>query len=195
MKQLKSKLQSIEGKGYKTYKSIQGSYSFHRYEVHVDYVQGDPFAAPSKIRIVIPNAYRKIAQEWKELSHRRIYVEDLIVRDVARAIKKNGTRIKGNGKSGLIKVDVPGQEIIDRTAVQIDDAHVTICLMIGLPAFGRKVNGKDAEKLFFEAIPTILSESIFFITDERMEEVAKLSDQHQAITIKSGELDRCSSRR
>lgn len=181
MKQLQNKLQSIDGKGYKAYKSIQGRYSFHRYELHVDYVQGDPFAAPSKIRIIIPNAYREIQPEWKENQQRKIYVEDLIARYVANAIYKNNTFIKGTGKSGLIHIDAPGQEIIDRTAVQIDDAHVTICLSIGLPAFGRKINGKDAQKLFFDAIPAILSASIFTISDQAIDEVVNLSDQHQAI--------------
>ncbi|CQR47109.1 putative ATPase of the ABC class [Paraliobacillus sp. PM-2] len=181
MKELQNKLQSIDGKGYKAYKSIQGRYSFHRYELHVDYVQGDPFAAPSKIRIIIPNAYRNIHPEWKKSHNRKIYVEDLIARYVAKAINNNSFLIKGSGKSGLINIDTPGQEIIDRTAVQIDDAHVTICLSIGLPAFGRKINGKDARKLFFDAIPTILSESIFTISDVSIEEVVKLSDQHQSI--------------
>ncbi|MFB1051163.1 ABC-ATPase domain-containing protein [Paraliobacillus sp. JSM ZJ581] len=181
MKQLQNKLQSMDGKGYKAYKSIQGRYSFHRYELHVDYVQGDPFAAPSKIRMIIPNAYRNIYPEYKQNQHRKTYVEDLIARYVAKAIDADKSLIKGSGKSGLIHIDTPGQEIIDRTAVQIDDAHVTICLSIGLPAFGRKINRKDAQKLFFNAIPSILSESIFTISDQAIDEVVKLSDQHQAI--------------
>ncbi|GAA5416774.1 hypothetical protein Pryu01_01812 [Paraliobacillus ryukyuensis] len=181
MKKLQNKLRNINGKGYKAYKEIQGKYSFHRYEVHVDYVQGDPFASPSKIRIVIPNEYRTIYPEWKLEANRKIYAEDWIARYVAKAINKNSAEAKGSGKSGIIKIDAPGQEILDRTAVQIDEAHVTICLSIGLPAFGRKINGKGAESLFFDAIPAILTDSIFAVTDKAIERVVQLADQHQAI--------------
>lgn len=181
MKKLQHKLKEMDGKGYKAYKSIQGTYSFHRYELHVDYVQGDPFAAPSKIRIVIPDAYRKIQADWKKNRSREIYVEDLLARSVANAIYKNTTSLKGSGKSGLVHIDQPGQEILERTAVQIDQSYLTICLSVGLPAFGRKINGKDAQKLFFEVIPQVLSDSIFSILDHEIEQVIELSDQHQAI--------------
>ncbi|WP_077624418.1 ABC-ATPase domain-containing protein [Sediminibacillus massiliensis] len=181
MKNLQKKLQQIDGKSYKGYKSIQGRYSFHRYELLIDYVQGDPFAAPSKIRIVVPDAYRKIKSEWKQNYNRRVYTEDAIARKVASAIAGNTIFSKGSGKSGLIAVDAPGQEILERTAVGIESGQVTICLSVGLPANGRRINGKEAEKLFFDAIPSILEKSIFKIKDEEIEKSVKLADQHLAI--------------
>ncbi|WP_186579364.1 ABC-ATPase domain-containing protein [Aquibacillus kalidii] len=181
MNKLQNILRQIDGKSYKAYKSIQGSYSFHRFEVIIDYVQGDPFAAPSKIRIVIPNAYRKMNREWKDKFHRKLYTEDVIARSVAKAIATNVVTSKGSGKSGLIAIDAPGQEILERTAVSVDPNHVTICLSIGLPANGRRINGKEAEKLFIEAIPAILENSIFTITDETIIEAVQLAEQHQAI--------------
>ena len=51
---LRSNLQRIDGKGYKAYKDIQGEYSFNDFSVFVDYVQGDPFAGPSRVRIRVP---------------------------------------------------------------------------------------------------------------------------------------------
>ncbi|MRH45148.1 ATPase [Aquibacillus halophilus] len=181
MKELQSSLQQIDGKSYKAYKTIQGRYSFHRYEIMIDYVQGDPFAAPSKIRVIIPNAYRKVKEHWKDNYYRRTYAEDIIARSVAHAINNNTIHGKGTGKSGMIAVDAPGQEIIERSAVSLDPNHVTICLSIGLPANGRRINGKEAEKLFFKAIPTILGNSIFTITDDEIEAATQLADQHQAI--------------
>lgn len=52
MEKLKRILQKIDGKGYKAYKDIQGSYIGNGYHLHIDYVQGDPFASPSRIRFV-----------------------------------------------------------------------------------------------------------------------------------------------
>ncbi|UOQ48485.1 ABC-ATPase domain-containing protein [Gracilibacillus caseinilyticus] len=184
MNKLQQLLKNIDGKGYKAYKSIQGSYSFHRYEISVDYVQGDPFASPSKIRIIIPNAYRQMKEEWKEHKQRNIYVADHIARSVAEAISKASIHSKGSGKSGLIHIDKPGQEILERTAVQIKDDKTVICLSIGLPANGRKINGKQAETLFLTTIPSILRNSIFAVTDEALEKSAQLADQHAAIRQK-----------
>ncbi|MDL4840397.1 ABC-ATPase domain-containing protein [Aquibacillus rhizosphaerae] len=187
MKKLQKLLSEIDGKSFKAYKSIQGRYSFHHFELMVDYVQGDPFAAPSKIRIIIPNVYRKIDSSWKDDYFRKVYAEDTIARSVAAAIAKNNKQSKGSGKSGLIAIDAPGQEILDRTAVSIDPSHVTICLSIGLPANGRRINGNEAEKLLFDAIPGILSKSIFSIEDDSIHAAVKLADQHQAIRRKMEE--------
>ncbi|SFL54992.1 Predicted ATPase of the ABC class [Gracilibacillus orientalis] len=187
MKKLQQLLKSIDGKGYKAYKSIQGRYSFHRYEISVDYVQGDPFASPSKIRIVIPDAYRPIKDEWKQSKERNIYVADHIARSVAKAIQAVAKQLQGSGKSGLIHIDQPGQEILERTAVQIKNDKTIICLSVGLPANGRRINGKEAEKLFFTILPSILKHSIFSIKDEEIEQKVQLADQHIAIREKMKE--------
>ncbi|WP_053217071.1 ABC-ATPase domain-containing protein [Virgibacillus senegalensis] len=187
MKDLQRKLQQIDGKSYKGYKGIQGRYSFHRYELVIDYVQGDPFASPSKIRLIVPDAYRKINPAWKENRQRKIYSEDRIARAVSKAIHHNTVYSKGSGKSGLIAIDSPGQEILERSAVQLDPGFTTICLSIGLPANGRRINGKEAEKLFFDIIPGIMEKSIFSISDKEIEESVQLADQHQVIRQKMKE--------
>ncbi|WP_334313864.1 ABC-ATPase domain-containing protein [Aquibacillus salsiterrae] len=186
MNKLQNLLKDIDGKGYKAYKSIQGRYSFHRFELVIDYVQGDPFASPSKIRVIIPDAYKRMKPEWKTDKHRRLYVEDLITRKVEKAIEANKDQGKGSGKSGLIMIDSPGQEIIDRTAVTIQSDNITICMSVGLPANGRKINSREAAKMFFDAIPQILGNSIFQLDDE-INDVITLADQHQVIRQKMKE--------
>ncbi|MCA0969788.1 ABC-ATPase domain-containing protein [Halobacillus litoralis] len=181
MKKLQQLLNQIDGKSYKGYKQIQGTYSFSTYKLHIDYVQGDPFAAPSKIRIHVPNQHRSISSEWRETKRRKTYTEDRMTREVAAAIQSNDVFIKGSGKSGMVSVDQPGQEILERTAVTFDGKGTTICLTVGLPANGRRINGKQAEKLFFTVVPEILKRSIFSIEDEQLEEAARLADQHDVI--------------
>ena len=66
MKRLENNLLQIDRKSYKAYKQIAGSYTYPRYTLYIDYVQGDPFASPSKIRIGIPEKERHIAAEWLE---------------------------------------------------------------------------------------------------------------------------------
>ena len=48
---LKRTLLRIDGRGYKAYKDIEGEYDFGEYQLHIDRVQGDPFASPSRVRI------------------------------------------------------------------------------------------------------------------------------------------------
>lgn len=51
---LRSLLERIDHKGYPAYKDTRGSYRFGGYTLHIDHVQGDPFASPSKVSISIP---------------------------------------------------------------------------------------------------------------------------------------------
>ncbi len=182
MEKLRQLLRKIDGKGYKAYKDIQGTYAFGSWGLAVDYVQGDPFASPSKIRVMVPRKNAGYEGSWNQTKQRRIRTEDYIARIVAREIKKKGGKgAGGTGKSGLIMIDAPGQEVLERTAVSIDAEVIEICLSIGLPAHGRRVLGKQAEKLFFEEIPVILKGSIFNIDHSELSHALQLADQQQAI--------------
>ncbi len=44
----------MDGKSYPAYKAIKGSYQYQDFELSIDHVQGDPFAIPSKVRVIIP---------------------------------------------------------------------------------------------------------------------------------------------
>ena len=52
--ELKNLLQRIDHKGYPAYKDTRGSYEFPGYVLSIDHVQGDPFAAPSKVKYPCP---------------------------------------------------------------------------------------------------------------------------------------------
>ncbi|WJE16681.1 ABC-ATPase domain-containing protein [Halobacillus sp. ACCC02827] len=181
MNRLQQQLKQIDGKSYKAYKQLQGNYRFPNYDLFLDYVQGDPFASPSKIRIRIPDKQREMKASWKDGSRRKYYTEDRLTRAVAKRISKTQTSVKGSGKSGIVSVDRPGQEILERTAVQLENDSVVVCLTVGLPANGRRINGKQAEKLFFSILPEIMKQSIFKIKDEELEAACQLADQHEAI--------------
>ncbi|MET3683567.1 putative ABC-class ATPase [Alkalibacillus flavidus] len=187
MKQLKSLIQQIDHKSYKAYKDIQGHYSFQDYRIMIDYVQGDPFATPSKIRLLIDGETQPVPKTWLETKRRRIYVEDYIARTVHQAIMNQRMSIKGTGKSGMIAIDAPDQEILERTAVSVSEQGITVCLSIGLPANGRKINGKEADKLFFQALPQMMSSSVLALDFAQIDKKLELADQHDAIRTKMKE--------
>ena len=51
---LQTLLRQIDHKGYPAYKDTKGKYQFQQYVLSIDHVQGDPFAAPSKVSFLLP---------------------------------------------------------------------------------------------------------------------------------------------
>src|SRR6056297_2163809 len=157
-------LNKIDRKGYKAYKDIEGTFFFEEenYTLFIDHVQGDPFAAPSKIRIIIAQEKAGFPAESYSNKSREIATRDFIIRMFADAIKRHSKGSRGSGKSGKVSIDSPGQEILERTAAFIDDDEVEIRFTVGLPAFGRKIAGREAKNLFFNELPDIVSESMLY---------------------------------
>lgn len=50
---LRRALRAIDHKSYPAYKDLKGSYSFGNYVLSIDHVQGDPFASPSRLSILV----------------------------------------------------------------------------------------------------------------------------------------------
>ncbi|MEO0604181.1 MAG: P-loop domain-containing protein, partial [Myxococcota bacterium] len=68
---------------------------------------------------------------------------------------------RGSGKSGLIDVLRPGPAVVARSALRIDrSGTATVRLAVGLPARGRRIDGRQARALFadlraaLDALPT-----------------------------------------
>ncbi|HLR02710.1 MAG TPA: ABC-ATPase domain-containing protein [Virgibacillus sp.] len=183
MKQLIQQLNNIDQKGYKAYKGIQGTYTFNDFQLCIDYVQGDPFASPSRIRVVIPANKRPLKREWLKTPSRITATEDRIARAVGKEVFANPISIKGSGKSGAILFDAPKQEVIKRSAVMIDTKRdeIVVCISVGLPANGRRINGREARKLFEKAIPSIIQKSALSLSNEEIERAVQLRDQQDRI--------------
>ncbi len=154
-------LSRIDGKGYKAYRDIRGVYRFPDYILFIDHVQGDPFAAPSRIRIRIDQKAAGFPLHTFENYSREIGLETYLCKRLHREIL--GKRKKaGSGKSGLIEVDAPGQVMLERTAVFVTDDFVEARIFMGLPASGRRILGREAEGMFVNALPAIVRESLFY---------------------------------
>ena len=156
---LRQILHRIDGRGYKAYKDIQGGYDFENFELIVDYVQGDPFAAPSKLRVRVPQSVAQFPTETFHSRSRRVALRDCLTRQFSRAAKRASTN-RGTGKSGRIAIDTPGQEILQRTSVIVDDAIVEARFVAGLPAKGRKVLGKQAAAMLCDDLPNLVEAAL-----------------------------------
>ena len=160
VKDLRGILSRIDGRGYKAYKDLQGSYDFGEVVLGLDHIQGDPFAAPSKVRLRLPESVAQFPQELSRTPVRRIALEDFLARRVAEALRRQAAEPRGSGKSGLITIDAGGQEVLERTAVVVAPDWVEARLYVGLPAAGRRVLGREARAMLCEELPEIAREAL-----------------------------------
>jgi predicted ABC-class ATPase len=159
---LKRTITRIDGRGYKAYKDTKGSYAFGLYTLIIDHVQGDPFAAPSRVRVRLPIEGTGFPQDLWDNKVRRIAFCDYLARGFHGAIRRWTKGNRGMGKSGLVEIDRGGQEILERNAVVIDREDLEARFVVGLPAAGRTILGKEALGIFFEEIPHIIEGSLLY---------------------------------
>ena len=105
---LKKELIKIDHKSYGMYKTLGDSYSYGNYILHIDHVQGDPFASPSKSSVFIPLQRAAYPSGYFDAPHKQTALEDYLVRQFCQEIAKYNFKAKGSGKSGLIATAIQG---------------------------------------------------------------------------------------
>ncbi len=182
-RELREQLRNIDHKSYPMYKSLKGSYRFGEYVLSIDHVQGDPFAAPSHVCITVDVKRANFpAYAMKDTLTRRS-LADLLLREFSQQVNHFTFKAKGSGKSGLISVTHPGQEVLTRTACEVNEREITVRFAIGLPANGRTINARELDKILFEYLPQCVEKSLFYrnLDDKRIKEVIELAEDQQAI--------------
>ena len=148
-------LTRIDGRGYPAYKDIRGSYHMGSYILHIDHVQSDPFASPSRIRIEVPQSKAGFPASLYDTPVRHRALSDYLTRQLILCVHRYAKGNRGSGKSGAVRVQSLGQEILERTSVVIDRDKAEARLTVGLPAAGRRVLGRQAIGMFGEELPRI----------------------------------------
>ncbi|GFI32162.1 hypothetical protein IMSAGC013_03561 [Lachnospiraceae bacterium] len=181
---LRELLTRIDHKGYPAYKDTRGSYQFEGYVLSIDHVQGDPFAAPSKVSIHVPGKTAGFPSDLYEEKHKRIALQDYLLRKFARESETFNFKAKGSGKSGLMSVSRCGQEILERTACELkQDGTLIIRMEIGFPANGRTINSRELIKILFEFLPGCVKKSLYYssLNKKDVQKNAELAEDQQFI--------------
>ncbi|MEM8721810.1 MAG: ABC-ATPase domain-containing protein [Cyanobacteria bacterium P01_G01_bin.39] len=168
---LNSLLLKLDGANYKAYKDLDRSYQFEDFRLIIDRVQGDPFAAPSQMRIIMTQAVAGYPAQLYRSKSREIATRDYIARQFANAAQKISTR-RGTGKSGLIAIAPLGQEVLKRSAVLINSEELEVRFVLGLPARGRRILGRQAAAMLCEDLPELVNDLLYESLD------AKAIQQH-----------------
>ena len=155
-KELREQLRQIDHKGYKAYKVLEGEYEFGTYRLCIDHVQGDPFATPSRVRILYYNK-ESVPAEYIGGKYRKTAVEDALLRRLHRNLRICGDKErKGSGKSGLVTACRTGQEILERTAMRVTKEYIEARIEVGFPAFGRTIAAGALADILFDLLPEVV---------------------------------------
>lgn len=145
MQNLRNILERIDGRGYKAYKDLQQEhFHFPDFELVMDHVQGDSYAAPSRARVFVPPAKAGLPPTSLSSPERRRATRDFL----ARAFRKASKRHRD------LAIDAGSQTVLDRSACLLGvDGSVELRFTVNLPAAGRRILGRQAWDLLGTALP------------------------------------------
>ena len=182
---LRDLLARLDRRGYPAYKDTRGAYQFPGYVLSIDHVQGDPFAAPSRLSIRVDGRTAAFPPELYRLDCQRVALQDELTRQFGRQAAQFSFQVKGSGQSGLISVSRCGQEVLERTACRLDPQRGGILLRLeaGFPANGRTINARALERMLFDFLPRCVESALLYarLDKARLRAVAQLAEDQQAI--------------
>ncbi len=160
--ELETLLKSIDHRGYPAYKSLAGSYDFTDYVLSIDHVQGDPFASPSRLSIYVNRRRAAFPEQYLDTPGKRRALADYVLRAFGKSIGRFTFQAGGSGKSGLIGVSRPGQEVLTRSACEFTQKDLVVRFEVGFPAAGRTVLAGELAKILFDYLPKCVASSLIY---------------------------------
>ena len=146
MDQLTAKLKKLEKQNFRAYQQIKGQYDFADFELHIDHVQGDPYASSSRFRAT--RAWSLTGLDWlKEKSYEyQVAARDFIARSFSEFAKQETT----------VSIALTGQTVLDNTSVVFNEHGIEIRFRINLPADGRSILAKKAINIITFYLPKFI---------------------------------------
>jgi len=160
---LRKKINPIDGKDYGAYQSIKGAYEHPDFDLFIDQIPKDPYA-PSHTgiyRIQVKRSNPGVVDFQPASTTEKIAFRDFLTRAFNTACQEVSKGQRGTGNSGVITISQPGQAILDRSCIVIDDNLVEVRCFLGLPAAGRKIRAKVATTMLLEELPEIVRRSLY----------------------------------
>ncbi|CAE6925548.1 hypothetical protein ACOMICROBIO_GDFFDHBD_02257 [Vibrio sp. B1REV9] len=146
MDQLTATLKKIEKQNYRAYQQIKGQFDFGDFNLHIDHVQGDPYASPSRLRAT--RAWSLTGLEWlkdESPAYQRA-ARDFIARSFEQFAKQENS----------VSIALSGQTVLDNTAVVFTEEGIELRFRVNLPADGRSVLGKKTINILTFHLPKFI---------------------------------------
>ncbi len=139
-------LRDLEGRPYPFYKDLKGVWHGEGFRLRFVHIQGDPFASPSVLEAFLPAQSHGIPPLFTR-PEGRVALEDALLR-AFKARLRALPRVEGMGHSGRVYLGVETPLILPRSGAYWTEEGVYLRFRVGLPAFGRRIAGREAERLF-----------------------------------------------
>ena len=193
--ELRSMLSRMDHRGYPAYKELRGAYRFPGFILSIDHVQGDPFAAPSRLSVRVEGSRAGFPEGLYKKACRRLALQDELIRAFRKQAEAFSFKAGGSGQSGLISVSRCGQEVLERTACHMDErtGDIILRLEMGFPARGRTIDAKALDKMLFEFLPKCIEASLLYknADPKKLEAICDLAEDQAYIRSRLPELGLC----
>ena len=153
--ELGSILRRLEGRGYKAYGELRGlRIDYGLAEARLARVQGDPFATPSILEARLPLRRLGLPSRLYRGKASTPFT-DYVARLAWRAAERHSGKC-GTGNSCYLGFPAPGPWILPRSCAELLDGYLVVRLYVGLPARGRRILGREAERLLVRGVREVL---------------------------------------
>ena len=121
----------------------------------IDHVQGDPFAAPSRLHIQVAGRAARIPEIYMTANVKRWLWQIICCGILQKQLERYSFQAHGSGKSGIIQVTRCGQEVLERTACEIEEktGNIIVRFEVGFPARGRTIQAGELIKILYQYLP------------------------------------------
>ncbi len=187
--ELQQLLFRLDRRPFGSYRDVEGSWDIGGFILFIDHAQPDPFAPPTRVRLRAPHALAGFPSDLFATRTRSIAVTDFLAR--AFAHQASLSRVKrGKSRYGAIEMDVPGQEILERTSVVVTQQGVEARFTVQLPARNRSILGRDAAALLLEDVRAVAERALLYANVERAALARQIRAAEAAESIRARLADR-----
>lgn len=174
--QLRRILARIDGRPYAAYRDLTGGYDFGVFRLEIQHVQPDPYAPATRLVATTPARSAGLDPADLRDATRRTGTEDWLLRrlaaSLARAADAQGAArplpSPGQGPvarpsdedalpAGCLRISVPGQQVLERSALMVVGEMIEIRLLCDLPAEQRRVLASRAAAALDVALPAAIA--------------------------------------
>ena len=177
----------IDGRPYGHYRDLRGRrYPLGSGVLTFEHVQGDPFAAPSRLRVDLPATLLRLPEWTRNGGDARRAAADFLQRALRPALAGAGGGA-GSGRSGLLEIAPAGQEVLDRTGVAVGaEGGARVRLSAGLPAAGRRILGRAAADLLTRRLDAALQDVVRRLDFDRLRSHVEVVEDQVALRAQLG---------
>ena len=185
---LAADLLRIDGRPYGHYRDLRGRrYPLASGALTFEHVQGDPFAAPSRLRVDLPATQLRLPAWARNGGDARRAAADFLQRALRPALT-GAAGGAGSGRSGLLEIAPAGQEVLERTGVAVDaEGGARVRLSAGLPAAGRRILGRAAAELLDRRLDAALQSVARRLDLDRLRAHVQAVEDQVALRAQLGE--------